>query len=242
MFPGTAEVTPRATILIDLSDGLEPVLAGMTPRTRYNTKVGARKGIEVREGGEADLDIFYGMLRNTADRQGFTAFPRGYFGAMWRVLNPRGHLRLALAEVDGEPVAAQLVIAFGDTVINKMSVWSGLEGNRRPNEALQWSTLEWAVANGYRTYDLEGIKLSAAEALLRGDPLPDTLRQSVTSYKLGFGGVIAVAPPPLVHVANPALRWAFSEVYPRVMDHRRVKALVRSVRTRPVGSEAEVER
>jgi lipid II:glycine glycyltransferase (peptidoglycan interpeptide bridge formation enzyme) len=185
----------------------------------------------VREGGADDLDTYHRLLRQTATRQGFAPFPRSYFEHMWEVLTPGGHIRLTFAECDGEVLAGQLAIVFGDTVVNKLSVWSGRGGNRRPNEALQWSTIRWAHDHGYRTYDLEGLKLSAARAIIAGERLPDSAEQSVSSYKLGFGGAVVIMPPARVYVTNPALRLGFRQVFPRISGRRAVKAVLKGMRT-----------
>jgi lipid II:glycine glycyltransferase (peptidoglycan interpeptide bridge formation enzyme) len=234
----TTKVTPPATSLLDLDVGTDELLAGMSARTRYNVRLGPRRGLVLREGDERDLEAYTRLLRATATRQGFVPLPDRYFTSMWDVLHPRGHLRLTVAELDGEVLAAQLAVAFGDTVTNKMSVWSGRHGAHRPNEAIQWSTIKWAAERGYRWYDLEGIALRAAQAVLAGEPLPDSARQSVTSFKLGFGGRVVVLPPAYEDLYNPALRWGYTRLYPRVRDHRAVRRHVKRIRTRPSGARA----
>jgi peptidoglycan pentaglycine glycine transferase (the first glycine) len=138
-------VTPRATVLLDLTRGTDALLAGMNPKTRYNVQLGRRRGIVIREGTEADLAEYGRLLRATAERQQFTPLPEAYFASMWSVLHPRGQVRMTMAELDGEVLAAQLAVVFGDTVTNKMSVWSGRHGRHRPNEALQWATIRRAA-------------------------------------------------------------------------------------------------
>jgi lipid II:glycine glycyltransferase (peptidoglycan interpeptide bridge formation enzyme) len=229
--PSTTRVTPQATVLLDLTRGTDALLAEMSPKTRYNAQLGPRRGIVIREGTQADLVEYGRLLRATAERQRFTPLPEAYFASMWAMLHPRGQVRLTMAELDGEVLAAQLAVAFGDTVTNKMSVWSGQHGRHRPNEALQWATIRWAVEQGYRWYDFEGIDLAAARLLLAGDPLPTKAHQSVTSFKLGFGGQVAVLPPAYDDLYNPVMRTAFATAYPLVRDHRAVRQLVKKVRT-----------
>jgi lipid II:glycine glycyltransferase (peptidoglycan interpeptide bridge formation enzyme) len=229
--PSSTEVAPRATVIVDVTPELDRILAAMAAKTRYNVRLSGRKSVTVREGGFEDLHTYHRLLRATAARRGFTAQPKDYFETMWRVLAPRGHIRLAFAEHDGEVLSGQIAVAFGDTVVNKLSVWSGQAGNRRPNEALQWSTITWAHAHGFRHYDLEGLKLQAAQSLARGERLPATAEQSVTSFKLGFGGEVVLMPGAHVYVPNRALRWAFTRAYPRIADLRTVKSVVKGLRS-----------
>lgn len=229
--PGSVEVTPRATILLDVSRPLDEVLGQMSAKTRYNIRASGRKGVNVRAGDAADLAIYHRIYRQTADRQGFQPSPLEYFRRLWEVLEPGGHIRLALAEVDNVPVAAQLAVAFGESVVNKMSVWSGQEGPRRPNEALQWATIEWAHEAGYAAYDLEGLPLRVAETIRDTGSIPDSHRQSVSSYKLGFGGQVVVFPQPHEFLPDPLLHRIY-DLFVRRVDRKKTKRFIQKVRIR----------
>ncbi len=229
--PSSTEIAPRATLLLDLSKDEETLLSEMTAKTRYNVRLGGRKGIKVREGTERDLDNYYKVLVATGRRQNFSPYPKEYFTKMWRVLHPPGYIRLSVAEYDDQFVSAQLAVPFGDTVINKLSVWSGECGNRRPNEALQWETIQWAKRQGFRYYDFEGIKPSVIEAIQNNDPLPASLKQSVTSYKLGFGGQATLFSEANVYLYNPIYRWAYREIFPKMQDLKVLKKMRKSLRT-----------
>jgi lipid II:glycine glycyltransferase (peptidoglycan interpeptide bridge formation enzyme) len=209
----------------------------MSSKTRYNIRLSGRRSVTVREGGAADIGAYHRILVATASRQGFEAAPRRYFDAMWDVLAPGGHVRLCLGEIDGTPVSGQLAVAFGDTVVNKLSVWSGEGGRDRPNEALQWATIRWAHAHGFHRYDLEGLRLEAAHAVLRGEAPPASTSQSVTSYKLGFGGQVVVMPGACVWIPNRMARRGYAHAYPRLREARAVRAAIKRLRTTAVGSD-----
>jgi lipid II:glycine glycyltransferase (peptidoglycan interpeptide bridge formation enzyme) len=227
----STEVAPRATILLDVARTPDEILAQMHAKTRYNVRLGARKGIVVRDGDERDIPTYHALVVATADRQGFTPFPEQYFRAMWEAFIPSGGMKIAIAEFEDEPVAAQIAIPFNGTVVNHLSVWSGAHGNRRPNEAVQWATISWANQAGHRWYDLGGLKLSYALALRQGEELPASFRQSVASYKLGFGGEIIVFPPARELIPNPVARWGYVKVLPYVERTIGIKRLVTRFRT-----------
>lgn len=229
--PGTTEVAPPATLLLDLSKDIDTLLGEMNAKTRYNIRLSERKGITVREGSAKDLDAYYRILTATSQRQQFSPYPKRYFTEMWRLLSPAGCVKLFLAEYAGEVVSAQLAVPFGQTMINKMSVWNGRYGNRRPNEAIQWAAIQWAKAEGYRYYDFEGIKPAAAQAILNGEPVPETIKQTVTSYKLGFGGQPRLFSGAFEYVYNPLYRLAYTEIFPRIRTQRKVKRLLKRLRT-----------
>jgi peptidoglycan pentaglycine glycine transferase (the first glycine) len=158
---GPVEPHPTATVVMDLSKDEDTLLAAMKKATRYNVRLAGRKGVSVRDGDERDVPVFYRLLTMTSKRQGFAVPSEEYFREMLRIMGPDGHARIFLAEVEGQPLSAALVIAFGDRVSYKRGAWSGEHRHLHPNELLQWTVMRWAKRNGYRYYDLEGIDLAA---------------------------------------------------------------------------------
>ncbi|MCB0195449.1 MAG: peptidoglycan bridge formation glycyltransferase FemA/FemB family protein [Anaerolineae bacterium] len=229
--PGSMNVAPTATMLLDLSNDLDTLMAAMSRKTRYNVRLSQRKGITVREGTGKDLQAYYQLLSATGQRQNFSPYPEHYFTELWRIFNPRGYVKLFLAEFEGELVSAQLTVPFGKTVINKLSVWSGNHGNRRPNEALQWTVIAWAKSHGYRYYDFEGIQPEAAKAILSQESLPDSLKQTVTSFKLGFKGQVVLFPSAFEYVYNPLFRYVYTKISPKIRKQRLVKRALKHIRT-----------
>lgn len=229
--PSGTPVAPRATVLLDVTPEPDEILAAMSSKTRYNIRVSGRRSVTVREGDASDIADYHDLLVATGARRGFAPHPLHYFEHMWDVLAPRGQMRLSVADVDGTPVAAQVAVVSGGTVVNKLSVWSGEEGRHRPNEALQWATIRWAHAHGFSSYDLEGLDLAAAHAVVRGEPLPTSTSQSVTSYKLGYGGRVVVMPAAHLWIPQPVARWAFAHAYPRIRDVRWFRRMVARLRT-----------
>jgi peptidoglycan pentaglycine glycine transferase (the first glycine) len=225
------EVAPAATVLLDLTKDLDDILAQMKSKTRYNLRLGQRKGITTREGGENDLHAFYYLLIATSQRQKFSLPSKEYFVKMWRVFNPHGYVRLFLAEYEGETVSALLAIPFRDTVLYKRGAWSGYHGSCRPNEVLQWAAIEWAKSQGYQYYDFEGIKPEAARAILRDEPLPGALKRTVTSFKVGFGGQVTLFPRAYDYVYDPVLRWVYTTAFPKISSLSVVERALNYLRT-----------
>ncbi len=211
--PSPISAFPTATVQVDLSEELDDILAKMKPKTRYNIRLGLRKGMTVREGTEHDLPTFYRILISTSQRQNFATKFEAYYAEMNRVFSPYGYFKLFLAEYQGETVSAMFAIPFGDTVLFKRGGWNGQHGNLRPNEVMHWTALKWAKSQGYRYYNFEGIDLLVAKALLRGEPLPNDLLQSVSRFKLGFGGQIVLLPGVYDYVYNPLLRRIYHTLY-----------------------------
>jgi peptidoglycan pentaglycine glycine transferase (the first glycine) len=181
-------IQPRRTLVVDISPDEDTVLRAMKSKTRYNVRLAARKGVTVREAGEADLPAFHALTVATAARDRFGVHSPAYYEAAYRLFVPRGWARLLLAEVEKEPVAAVMVFALpprawyfygasGDTYREKM-----------PTYLLQWEAMRWARSRACTTYDLwgipdEGEATLEAEFTQRRDGLWGVYR-----FKRGFGG------------------------------------------------------
>ena len=131
--PSSIGAFPTATVLIDLNQDLDAIMANMKSKTRYNIRLGRKKGIVVREETADDLPEFYRILTDTSQRQSFSTYSEAYYREMNRIFGQFGYFKLFLAEYQGEPVSAMFAISFGDTVLFKRGGWSGRHGNRRPN-------------------------------------------------------------------------------------------------------------
>jgi lipid II:glycine glycyltransferase (peptidoglycan interpeptide bridge formation enzyme) len=223
-------LAPTATLLLDLSQSFEQILANMRKKTRQYINKGSRE-LSVREGTKADIKTFYTLLGISAERIGFKPFAKSYYEAMWQAFEATGNLKLFLAELKGECVSALMVIGFNDTVVTKTIAWSGLYSKARPNEAVYWAAIQWAKARAYRYCDLEGIHAEAAQSLLQGEDLPEAFANTPTYFKLGFGGQVCQMPGAYDYIANPVLRWGYQRVFPKIKNSPQIAKLFERIRT-----------
>lgn len=219
-----------ATVRVDLRRPEEELLAAMKSKTRYNVRKGQRSGVEVRVGTAADIPRLHTLLSSTAERQGFVAPSVEYLTEMWQRLAPLGRVSTFLADVEGETVAGILVTALGDTATYKRGAWDGRHGNAHPNEVLHWEAMRWARDSGFAWYDFDGIEREVAETLMAGDD-PGEL-ETVTRFKLGFGGDAVLLPRSVTMVPSRLLRIGYRYALPRLLRIRRFKILLRNLRSR----------
>jgi peptidoglycan pentaglycine glycine transferase (the first glycine) len=230
--PSSLELAPTASILLDLTPNLDQILARMKRQTRQNIRRSERQGIRVYEGTERDLDTFYDLYVATSRRQRFPVYPKDYYARMWQVFEAHGYIKLLLAKYEAETVSALLIVPFGNTVIAKILGWSGLYADRRPNEAVFWSSIEWASSHGYSCFDFEGIDPMGAKAVLKGESLPESLQHSPDFFKLGFGGQVVLYPEAYDRIHNPILRWAYRKASPRIGGQSGASRLMDRLRKR----------
>jgi lipid II:glycine glycyltransferase (peptidoglycan interpeptide bridge formation enzyme) len=188
-------IQPRTTIHLDLTRGLDAILAQMKPKWRYNIRLAERKGVTVREGSADDLPTFYRLMQITRARDRFAIHSADYYRAAFELFTARDYARLFVAEYAREPLAAIFVTAFGGEAIYLYGASSNAHRERMPNHALHWAAIQWAKARGCVRYDLWGVA-AVADALVGERHARDqsdlsnvsSLPHGLYQFKQGFGG------------------------------------------------------
>lgn len=190
-------VAPTCTVRIAVAGRSdEELLARMRASTRGNLRRGDKSAVRVESRGAAGLPILQEQLEATARRQGFAAYEAAYQQRLWEAFATEAEARLLVAELDGEPLASAMLVAFGDTVVHKVAGWSRTASKVRPNELIHWHAMRWARDAGYAFYDLGGISPEAVRALREdGDAARRDPRNGVAFFKLGLGGEVVDGPP-----------------------------------------------
>jgi lipid II:glycine glycyltransferase (peptidoglycan interpeptide bridge formation enzyme) len=224
-------VAPTATLRIDLTQTLDTILARMSRSKRHQIRRSERKGVKIRLGGRADLDLFYRLHESTARRQKFAPLSRAYLGHQWDALSASDGVQLVFACHDGRTLAGMWVTAFGNTVTDRLS-GSNLEGRRaQPNVACQWGAIRWAKAQGYQYYDFGGIDRRSAELMIAGEGrLPEAFYRSSAAFKREFGGEPVVFPCATQRAFNPLVHALIRSSYPRLARYRAVDRLISRLR------------
>ncbi len=202
--PSAIQLGPLASLRIDLAVDSDTILAAMKRRRRYNIRHGLRNGVQVRPGLKEEMPIFHQLLRSTAGRQRFNTDTVQYFHKLITELGPMA--TIFFAEKDGRFLSAALTISFAHTTYLKRLGWSGAQGKYHPNEVLIWEIIRWSQAHGDRFFDFEGIDLEAARQIETGRPVPSDRLESVSSFKLGFGGEVVICPQAREYFVNKGLR------------------------------------
>ena len=168
----------------------EALLAGMKSKWRYNVRLARRRGVTVRQGGEADLAAFYRLYAETGARDGFLIRPFRYYAEAWRTFlqaqaepkNPAGGaLLLAEHPEEKEPVAGLFLFRYGTRAWYFYGASSSRRRRDMPNYLLQWEAMAWARSQGCTVYDWWGAPTELDD--------PEDGLQGVWRFKQGFGAV-----------------------------------------------------
>ncbi len=174
------DLTPIHTLMIDLDEPDEALLAAMHPKARYNLRLAMRNGVNIRRSSDpADLSAFYRLFSETATRNDFFQEPYGFFLNLADSLFPRGHAELFLAEAEGEAVAGLLLLDFGRRATYLYGGSTSRRRNLMPNHLLHWTVIQAARERGCAEYDLYGYEPFG---------LPDHLYAGISRFKKQLGG------------------------------------------------------
>lgn len=171
----------RATIVVDLLDDDNAMLASFKPKTRYNVRLAGRHGVAVAPVAldDANVDTMYRLMAATRDRAGFTLRSKDYFSRYWRLHEAAGQGQLFLATWEGTVLAGLFATSVGHRAWYK-------DGGSRKEHAdvmapylLQWEVMRWLRERGVTSYDLVAVPPRAQ--LAEAHPLYGLYR-----FKSGF--------------------------------------------------------
>ncbi len=170
-----------ATIIVDLDRDEETLLASFKPKTRYNIRLAARRGVEVSAVAMNDANIatMYSLMAATRERAGFFLRSERYFRGYWELQAASGQAQLFFASWQGTVLAGVFATFIGEHGWYKDGGSTKEHSELMAPHLLQWEVMRWLRARGVRTYDL--VAVPPASQLDDGHPLYGLYR-----FKSGF--------------------------------------------------------
>ncbi len=206
--PSAEQIQFRNTVLVDLSQDEDEILANMKAKTRYNVRLTSRRGVRARLGDERDLKSFFRLYHETSQRDKFLIRPSAYYLDVWAEFLHTGRAHLLLAEVEGELIAGLILFHFGQTAWYMYGASSNQYRNLMPNYLLQWEAIRLAKKLGCAQYDMWG----APDRFDKNDPMWGVYR-----FKIGFGGETVQGIGAFDFSRSPQLYRVYTAAMPRVL-------------------------
>jgi lipid II:glycine glycyltransferase (peptidoglycan interpeptide bridge formation enzyme) len=183
----TGSLFPRHTVLIDLNQSEEVLLANLRKKTRRFVRTALDANVLMRdESTPAGLEIFYELYSKTVNVKGFLGRNFNYMHQVWDELSRVGKARIFITYYQDIPLSARMVFLHDGVIYNAYA------GNARAHSEVcaaygaMWQLILWGKLNGYHTMNMWGVNPHAKE----GDS-----DYGFTLFKTGFGGeVVELAP------------------------------------------------
>lgn len=174
---------PVNTLFLDLTPDPESILDQMKPKTRYNIRLGLKRGVTVTSYGPEKLDIWYELYKQTAIRNNFFLHDKKYFTAVLTSKLKGNYsapeLHFLIAELDYMPLAAMFMVISKNRATYLYGASSTEYKKYMASYVLQWNAINLAKSRGCTEYDFFGLA-----------PAPDPTHHlyGLYRYKTGFGG------------------------------------------------------
>jgi len=170
---------PECTLILDLEQPLEKILAGMKQKGRYNIKIAEKRGVKINE--SKDFEAYFKILEQTLKRDKFAGHEKEFYKKMLEILSKGSHAKMYIAEYEKEIIAGMILTYYNDTAIYYYGASSDKYREVMAPYLLQWTAIKDAKERGYKFYDFLGIAPPDA----KNHPWA-----GVTDFKLKFGGRI----------------------------------------------------
>lgn len=201
----------RRSWVLDLRPSAETLLANFKTTWRQNVRSSQRKGVTIREAtSDADFDTYYQILSITGERDDFFIHNKDYHKEMFTRYKQRGQAVLFLAELEGEALAAKMLIKMGDWCWDMFGGSSNSKRNLKATYLIQYHCFLWAKEQGCCFFDFRAIP----NILKPGEEM-----WGVYEFKKGFDGFSRMVIDAQDYVYNPLLYKAWN----KLIDIRRAR-------------------
>jgi peptidoglycan pentaglycine glycine transferase (the first glycine) len=129
----------------------------MKPKTRYNVRLALKKGVEVsiRDDEEA-FNTFLELFFATVRRQNYFGRGEDYYKQIWKILQPAGKAKIAIASYEGIPLTAWMLFLGENVIYYPYGGSSDQHRNLMATYALVWEIIRWGKGKGFKYLDLWG--------------------------------------------------------------------------------------
>lgn len=189
------DVQSGSTQLIDLRPSEEELWSDVYKSSRRYANGARRRGCHVREGDESDLDVFYAILAETAERSGFIPRAPEAYAAVYRAFAASGRARLLIGHLeDGTAVSSKMILTSGGRASQLYGGLSAAGNEARAGHFFEWEAIIRSKAAGATLFDMWGRST-----------------RGIAHFKQGFGGRVVEYGGTWDLVVSPLLRTGLLE-------------------------------
>lgn len=201
----------RNNYILRLSEKTEQsIFDSFNSKCRYNIRLAERKGVVCKACGIEAVEDFYGLMKETGNRDGFSVRSAEYFARI--IKSFKDSCRLYMCYVDNNPVSGAIAINYAGVTSYVYGASSGNYRNYMPNYLMQWNMIKWAIQTGCRIYDFQGIPYYYDKT----HP-----NYGVYRFKKGFNGEIVNYIGEFDYIYNP-VKYSLIKNTLRVLNYKKI--------------------
>lgn len=170
------------TIIIDLSQSDDELLAAMTKKTRQYIRKSSNDGVTTRVGQGDDLKACLAIYRQTAERAGFGLHQDDYYHDLHQAMGESS--KLFVAEAEGQIVAFVWLVATPEVAFELYGGMNELGQAKRANYCLKWYAMTSLKRDDIRSYDVNGLLNDGISTFKRGFASHETSLAGSYDYPL----------------------------------------------------------
>lgn len=193
---------PRQTLLLDLTKSEDALLAQMKPKTRYNIRLAARKGVKVFSWNYPEsldyLPYFLQQTKETNLRDQISSHHDDYYKSVLEELGKEKMASLVVAFFEDKPICSMILIRHAGTATYLFGASTDDNRETMATYLIQWEAIKLAKAAGDKVYDFWGVRVDerVGKHIETHDGKTNLVQPTpgksfgVTRFKLGFGGIV----------------------------------------------------
>ena len=172
----------KYTFQLDLTKTEEELLKNMHSKTRYNTRVAQKHGVEVVEDNSGKtFETYLKLMKETTNRQKYYAHTEDYHQKMWATLKD-SIAHLLIAKYQGKPLVAWIVFVFNDVLYYPYGASSSEQREVMASNLMMWEAIRFGKKMNCEMFDMWGSL----------GPIPDTKDPwyGFHRFKEGYGATL----------------------------------------------------
>lgn len=188
------DIQPPDTVLLSLLESEEKILSEMKSKWRYNIRLAAKKGVEVKSYSAKDADFskafeeFFKLFIQTSERDGVQFHQKNYYLDLLNssAENPNAPIvKLYLAKHESDVLAGIITLFCKKEAVYLYGASGNIKRNFMPAYLLQWNAICDAKKFGCPVYDFYGCPPEEN----KNHPM-----HGLFLFKTGFGGKLIHRP------------------------------------------------
>lgn len=202
LIPSPHPLFTKYTFQLDLTPSEDELLKNMSSKTRYNIRLGQKKGVYIEEDDSQEaFNTYLNLLEATTKRQKFFAHSLSYHRLMWETLRKEkiAHLLLAKYKTEGKEkiLVAWIVFLFNNILYYPYGASASEYRNFMPSNLMMWEAIRFGKKHQAKMFDMWGA--------LGPAPDPTDPWFGFHKFKEGYGATLTEFVGSYDLVINPAL-------------------------------------